>query len=475
MSLLKQATGIGGHSGEELKHEGVMDIFKSKNIKTTERALVLISYVTLSNIPNNQKEDFIYKIYDVYEGDDIKISVGNIDNTINHFKKYLSSGKTEIIITKKYVSEKLGITKDASNALYHLLKNSKDVISGLKNLFHLGPLWRIFNHNENYEFKKDIVKKIEELGDIMEKVIIEMSKEISLTDAEVTKETAINQDWLDTQTALAEYLVTAEGFTAESASNFVSNIKTFFTNSLMGISNAISNFMKSYTITDKYFKDNVSTLNSKNSIINTILSRKFYEIEAIETKCVVGMKLNYVGTTKELKVFTTKIPEIKTSIDKVSSFIENLYNNHNDARLSNINILYGISLLSNKTTEIISELIDGKSIKEDVSIQDLFPNNNAIKLVKDDLVEINTILSKADVDGLNKSVQRLITVLNIFLKEINDNESVYSKNVINTLQYTVKDIAEVITNFGTFLVLSNQFTSYYITTLDVVNDKLKSK
>lgn len=473
MSLLKQATGIGGHSGEELKHEGVMDMFKSKNIQTTERALVLISYVTLSNIPNNQKDDFIYKIYDVYEGDDIKISVGNIDNTINHFKKYLSSGKTEIIITKKYVSEKLGITKDAINALYHLLKNSKDVNSGLKSLFHLGPLWRIFNHNENYNFKNDIIKKIEELGDIMEKVIIEMSKEISLTDSEVTKETAINQDWLATKNEIQLLSETASTFTTESASNFISNIKTFFTNSLMGINNALSNFMKTYTITDKYFKDNVNMLNSKSSVINSIVSKKFFEIENIETKCVVGMKLNYLGTTKELKIFASKIPEIKTSIDGVSNFIENLYNNHNDARLSNIKNLDNLTELSSKTTEIISELIDGKSIKENVTIGNLFPNSNGIKIVKDELIEVNNILYKADVEALNKSVNRLISVVTIFLKEINENEATYSKGVINSLQYSVKETADIITNFGTFLVLSNQFTSYYLTTIDVIKDNAK--
>ena len=76
-------------------------------------------------------------------------------------------------------------------------------------------------------------------------------------------------------------------------------------------------------------------------------------------------------------------------------------------------------------------------------------------------------------EALNKSVNRLINVVTIFLKEINENEAVYSKGVINSLQYTVKETADIITNFGTFLVLSNQFTSYYLTTIDVIKDNAK--
>ena len=99
--------------------------------------------------------------------------------------------------------------------------------------------------------------------------------------SEITKETVINQDWLATKNEIQLLSETASTFTTESASNFISNIKSFFSNSLLGINNAISNFMKTYTITDKYFKDNVNMLNSKNGIINTIVAKKFFEIENI--------------------------------------------------------------------------------------------------------------------------------------------------------------------------------------------------
>lgn len=478
MSLLKQATGIGGHSGEELKHEGVMDMFKSKNIKTTFRTLFYGLF--LDDCEFLQKGVDYLEEYLMDENEKIIIHKEDVEEVVSLLKKFLSGSKNTLIIDKSLSNI------DKSEYGTHIYQSIKEELNKKK------PF--------NYEYSCNIVKKVledprmkgnsinkllEEYITLFPKVTTELIKDNSFTTEKITENpslpkicpesalNSINQDWLATKNEIQLLSETASTFTTESATNFISNIKTFFTNSLMGINNALSNFMKTYTITDKYFKDNVNMLNSKSSAINSIISKKFFEIENIETKCVVGMKLNYLGTTKELKIFASKIPEIKTSIDGVSNFIENLYNNHNDARLSNIKNLDNLTELSSKTTEIISELIDGKSIKENVTIGNLFPNSNGIKIVKDELIEVNNILYKADVEALNKSVNRLISVVTIFLKEINENEAMYSKGVINSLQYSVKETADIITNFGTFLVLSNQFTSYYLTTIDVIKDNAK--
>ena len=476
MSLLKQATGIGGHSGEELKHEGVMDMFKGKNIQTTERSVKLIDNLNMMQSFDTKNwcwlvENFFNPNPDEDNNNSnitIKDFVTKNLNEIKKYNQYLSqfiNGNTKKIIINKD-------TKSIKREHLSMKVIVQEISKGIKHNFNTTLDDGIVSKNKKI-LKDTEFKELKEQNALFAKVAEILNKENEFTKEEVTVETAINQDWLATKNEIQLLSETASTFTTESASNFISNIKTFFTNSLMGINNALSNFMKTYTITDKYFKDNVNMLNSKSSVINSIISKKFFEIENIETKCVVGMKLNYLGTTKELKIFASKIPEIKTSIDGVSNFIENLYNNHNDARLSNIKNLDNLTELSSKTTEIISELIDGKSIKENVTIGNLFPNSNGIKIVKDELIEVNNILYKADVEALNKSVNRLISVVTIFLKEINENEATYSKGVINSLQYSVKETADIITNFGTFLVLSNQFTSYYLTTIDVIKDNAK--
>lgn len=468
MSLLKQATGIGGHSGEELKHEGVMDMFKSKNIKTTLRTLIFMD--DFSDCEWHQK-GLAYLEDAITSEVEPKIHIEDLREAIKINKKFLNS-KSTLLVVNKSSKGKDNIKKDLYSE--HAFNNVKEYLEKKEYFKWYKKITKDAIDSKLLDKKLSTeLNLLKDYLDTLEKVEKELSKENEFTKEEVTVETAINQDWLATKNEIQLLSETASTFTTESASNFISNIKTFFTNSLMGINNALSNFMKTYTITDKYFKDNVNMLNSKSSVINAIISKKFFEIENIETKCVVGMKLNYLGTTKELKIFASKIPEIKTSIDGVSNFIENLYNNHNDARLSNIKNLDNLTELSSKTTEIISELIDGKSIKENVTIGNLFPNSNGIKIVKDELIEVNNILYKADVEALNKSVNRLISVVTIFLKEINENEATYSKGVINSLQYSVKETADIITNFGTFLVLSNQFTSYYLTTIDVIKDNAK--
>lgn len=472
MSILKEVM-TPPTSGEVVTHEGVMDMFKSKNIKTTERTLQLID--SLNILQSYDDKNWCY------EADYFLENSKTLKTT---FETFLNVNKNKILEYNKYLSDFLNgnkkyiiINKDSKHNFKNL--SLKSVLSELKKgLNSESKFHSIFNivikNNEKFLKIKEN-KDLEKQQELFNKVIDMINKENEFTTDEITKETAINQDWLDTQTAIKEYLVVAEPFTTESASNFIVNIKNYFSNALMGINNVIGNFMKTYTVTDKYFKDNVTALNSKNNIINNIISKKFFEIESIETKCVVGMKLNYVGTTKELKVFLNYFKETKTAIDSIASFVENLYNNHNDARLSNIEKVYNLEDISYKTNAIIVELIDGKSVKENVTIGNLFPNSNSIKITKEDLLEINTQLMKADIEGFYKSVNRLTSVLNVFLKEINDNEAVYSKYTISQLQYTVGEIANIITNFGTFLVLSNQFTSYYLTTLDVVNDKIKVK
>lgn len=471
MNLLKDTlnnNGIGGHSGDELKHEGVMDMFKSTKVQTTPRDMYWLAF--------HSDLEFIQKgmYYLTEEDEEIPVHLDDIQELIKFNNEYLKNKNTKVIIIDKNYDGKFNKADDISKWYKNWNEDIIKAISEGMSKYFKYYYDSIEDGLKTYK-KDDIKKALNNLKSSLKQVesnINSHSKVVS-KDSELTKESAINQDWLATKNEIQLLSESASTFTTESASNFISNIKSFFSNSLLGINNAISNFMKTYTITDKYFKDNVNMLNSKSSVINTIISKKFFEIENIETKCVVGMKLNYLGTTKELKIFASKIPEIKTSIDGVSNFIENLYNNHNDARLSNIKNLDNLTELSSKTTEIISELIDGKSIKENVTIGNLFPNSNGIKIVKDELIEVNNILYKADVEALNKSVNRLISVVTIFLKEINENEATYSKGVINSLQYSVKETADIITNFGTFLVLSNQFTSYYLTTIDVIKDNAK--
>lgn len=261
---------------------------------------------------------------------------------------------------------------------------------------------------------------------------------------------------------------------SESASpSFILNIKSYFSNGLLAVTNSINNLFKTYTVTDKYFRDNVNSLNSKNKIISTISTMKFSEIENLETFVVIGMKLDYLSTVKELKLFIPFIKNLKADIDKTSTFIENMINNHNDIRMSNIRHVDNDNLyyVSNKTNAIIEEIIDGKVVNESRQIKNIMPNIMSFKIVKDEFLHINSELEKSDIENIKKSIDRLITVTNLWLKICNDNNEMYSKFSIEQLQVSIELISKIVTNFGTFLVLSNQFTSYYLTTLDLINDK----
>lgn len=265
-----------------------------------------------------------------------------------------------------------------------------------------------------------------------------------------------------------------EKLSNESASpSFILNIKSYFTNGLLSITNSVNNFFKTYTVTDKYFKDNVNNLNSKNKIITSISGMKYSEIDNLESYVVIGMKMDYLSTVKELKQFIPFIKTLKGDIDKVSTFIENMINNHNDIRMSNIRYVDNDNLyfINNKTTAIINEVVDGKIINELRPIKNIMPNILSFKIVKDEFVYINSELEKSDIENIKKSIDRLITATNLWLKTCNENNEMYSKYSVEQLQVSVELIAKIITNFGTFLVLSNQFTSYYLTMLDLINDK----
>lgn len=464
---------------EVITHEGILDAFKSKNIKTTYRTIFYGLF--LDDCEFIQKGVDYLEEYLMDEDEKIIIHREDVEEVVRFLKKFLSGSKNTIIIDKSLSNI------DKSEYGSHIYQTIKEELNKKK------PF--------NYEYSCNIVKRtledprmkgnsinklLEEYITLFPKVTTELIKDNSFTSEKITEnpnlpkvcpESALNvysNVWFQQQDELKVLSQGFEHYSTESGSNFINNIKTYFTNALMGIMNSASNFFKSYSISDKYFKDNINALNSKASIINTLASGKFSEIENIETKCVLGMNLNYVGTVKELKVFLTYVKNVKQDLDSLSDYIENLYNNVNDERLSNYNhskFLTSVESNNNKTTAIISELIDGKSTKEDVKIGNLFPNSNSIKLVKEELIDINNQLLKLDIEAINKSVARLVASTNMYLKDASKEEGIYSKHVIITLQESIENVGSLITNLGSFLALSNQFTSYYLTTIDVIKDK----
>lgn len=467
---------------EVITHEGIMDAFKSKNIKTTERTLILID--NLNILQSYDDKNWCYEAeYFLENSETLKTNFDaflNINkNKILDYNKYLNNflnGSKKIIILNKDSNYKF---KNLSfKSVFSELKKGLNSESKFNSIFNI----IIKNNNKFLKVKKDN-KDLLLQQELFKKVIELINKENEFTEQDITNESALNTEsnksvysnvWFQQQDELKVLSQGFEHYSIESGSNFINNIKTYFTNALMGIMNSASNFFKSYSISDKYFKDNVNALNSKASIINTLASGKFSEIENIETKCVLGMNLNYVGTVKELKVFLTYVKNVKQDLDSLSDYIENLYNNVNDERLSNYNhskFLSSVETNNNKTTTIISELIDGKSTKEDVKIGNLFPNSNSIKLVKEELIDINNQLIKLDIEAINKSVARLVASTNMYLKDASKEEGIYSKHVIITLQESIENVGSLITNLGSFLALSNQFTSYYLTTIDVIKDK----
>lgn len=286
----------------------------------------------------------------------------------------------------------------------------------------------------------------------------------------MSKELQPNQLWEELKNNYngntLEQLMTESG-----GSGFITNIKEFFSNALLKIIGSVNDLFKTYNITDKYYKDNVRDLTKLNGKISNISKLQFSTISSMKMKCVTGMKLDYLSTTKELKQFIPMINNLKNEIDKVSTFIENLINNNNDIRQSGSRKIDTDNLLfmANKTTAIIEELIDGKSPVDEKTINMLFPNVVSFKMVKDDLLSINNDLLKANIEDINKSVKRLITVTETWLKNSREEKDVvYNSNTINQLQYGVESIAKITTSFGMFLILSNQFTSYFMSTVEIV-------
>lgn len=238
MSLLKEVM-VPPTSGEIVTHEGVIDMFKSKNIKTSIRTLVFMD--DFSDCEWHQK-GLTYLEDAIADEIEPKIHSEDLRDAIKINKKFLNSKSTTIIVNKTSKG-KDNIKKDLYSE--HAFDDVKDFLEKKDYFKWYKKIVKDAIDSNLFSKKQEDLKLLKEYLETLEKVEKELNKENEFTTDKVTVETAINQDWLDTQTALAEYLVTAEGFTAESASNFVSNIKTFFTNSLMGISNAISNFMKS--------------------------------------------------------------------------------------------------------------------------------------------------------------------------------------------------------------------------------------
>ena len=122
MSLLKQATGIGGHSGEELKHEGVMDMFKSKNIKTTLRTLIFMD--DFSDCEWHQK-GLTYLEDAITSEIEPKIHIEDLREAIKINKKFLNS-KSTLLVVNKSSKGKDNIKKDLYSE--HAFNNVKEYL-----------------------------------------------------------------------------------------------------------------------------------------------------------------------------------------------------------------------------------------------------------------------------------------------------------------------------------------------------------
>ena len=191
-----------------LTHEGVMDIFKSKNIKTTIRTICYGIY--LEDCEFHQKGISYIEEYLMDETEKIIIHNEDVEEVLKYLKKFISGNKKTIIIDKKLSNID---TNEYGEHIYTTLN------SELKN-----------KHPFNWNSSINIIKKVLESNRVKDKKTVILLKQyielmIKVTD-EMTKENSYTDEPITENPGLPKYapesaLTIVETLNYESGSEYI--------------------------------------------------------------------------------------------------------------------------------------------------------------------------------------------------------------------------------------------------------------
>ena len=480
---------IGEQFEEQLTHEGILDVFKSKNIETTARTLVLLSNLERDDIDSNK--EYIHIVESVYDGDE-KPSTGGIDKSISVLKSFLSGSKSTIVVSKKYNNDKLKITKDGVSRLFNLMGKKTEPIETFKKYFNnwIGKTNRIIAHSGEYKLNESTVNKLKEIVELMEKIIPEIAKDSKITDKKVTTESALTIEEVTTETAVNlsgvlelikardELETLSHSLTTESGFTFVTKVKDFFANTIREIKNKLSNIFSQQDITVKYQEDKIKELKLLTNMCSKLGSIKFSQIEYIELPIMMGMKPNYNQTVFELNNLLVSFKGAIEQIEDLNNLLSNLIVDKDDIRISNNPKLYKFAReildTRNKTTRIVNEITETKQPVDVKKATNLFNNLGSIKDINVNYINLYQETIKFDITKYVIAINRLSSLLTTWIDSVNDRDSdvKYSSNVINIVQDNVSNIANITTNLGIYIAYLNQTSAFFITDIKMLNEKI---
>ena len=477
---------IGEEFEEQLTHEGILDIFKGKNIKLQTTPADLEWLVFSGDL------EFIQKGYYYLSEEDIEIPVhlDDIDNFIDVNNEYLKSKKTKVIVIDKDYDGRFNKGEDRN---YWAKEWNKEVIATIKNGLSFKYDYDCIDKGlKTYSKDSNIIKKLRELKSSLQKVEVSLKKntkivsdstaittESALTVEEVTTETAVNLSGvLELIKARDELETLSHSLTTESGFTFVTKVKDFFANTIREIKNKLSNIFSQQDITIKYQEDKIKELKLLTNMCSKLGSIKFSQIEYIDLPIMMGMKPNYNQTTFELNNLLVSFKGAIEQIVDLNNLISNLIVDKDDIRISNNPKLYKYAReildTRNKTTRIINEITETKQPVDVKKANNLFNNLGSIKDINVNYINLYQETIKFDITKYVTEINRLSTLLTTWIDSVNDRDSEvkYSSNVINIIQDNVSNIANITTNLGIYIAYLNQTSAFFITDIKMLNEKI---
>lgn len=490
---------IGEEFEEQLTHEGILDLFKDKNIKISKRMLKLLEdgdirgHDWLSVSGEFRKLTTLGKFnYDVNTTKaKLKKVIADNRSKLKDFNKtlkdFLSSDKNKVVIAKD--NKAFASAKWYARRIHekHIISDILDgyIFIFIYGLRHEHPYGLI----ENNEFEdSDITESVKLTQKFIEEIV--KNKEVEITTEKVTTESALTIEEVTTETAVNlsgvlelikardELDTLSQSLTTESGFTFVTKVKDFFANTIREIRNKLSNIFSQQDITLKYQEDKIKELKLLTNICSRLGSIKFSQIEYIELPIMMGMKPNYNQTVFELNNLITSFKGAIEQIEDLNNLLSNLIVDKDDIRISNNPRLYKFAReildTRNKTTRIINEITETKQPTDVKQAGKLFNNLGSIKDINVSYINLYQETIKFDIGKYVTGINRLSTLLTAWIDSVNDRdgEVKYSTNVISVVQDNVSNIANITTNLGIYIAYLNQTSAFFATDVNMLSEKI---
>ncbi len=478
---------IGEEFEEQLTHEGILDLFKDKNIKTTERTLRLIDGLNI--LQSFDDKNWCYVADDYLgansENSDYGKFIKSNKNKILDYNKillsFISSGKKDIIINK---DSNLEFKNLSFKTIFSEIKKGLKSESKFKSIFNT-----VLSNNKKL-LLKETDKDLEKQQELFVKVIDILNKENSITTDKVTTESALTIEEVTTETAVNlsgvlelikardELETLSHSLTTESGFTFVTKVKDFFANTIREIKNKLSNIFSQQDVTLKYQEDKIKELKLLTNICSRLGSIKFSQIEYIELPIMMGMKPNYNQTVFELNNLLVSFKGAIEQIEDLNNLLSNLIVDKDDIRISSNPKLYKYAReildTRNKTTRIVNEITETKQPVDVKQAGKLFNNLGSIKDINISYINLYQETIKFDISKYIISINRLSTLLTAWIDSVNDRdgEVKYSSNVITVVQDNVSNIANITTNLGIYIAYLNQTSAFFATDVNMLSEKI---